>query len=374
MKNSLHLIYIVLCLFCLFQRPVMGQGCVAIRQFSGVGNAVNQGELLKKGDWNFNTNYRYFRSYRHFRGREEEPDRVANKTEVVNWSHAVDLNVSYAFTDRFYGVVTLPFAYNERSSLYEHGRTERHMTYSGGMTDMRAGIGYWLFEGDKAKKGNMAIGASLKIPTGDYSAMGTFYNVGPEGSPERRPVDQSIQLGDGGYGLILDMQGIRFLPGSFVLYYDGFYLLNPRETNGTRTFRETLNPILSNESIMSVPDQYAFRAGLFRPLLGHNLSASLGGRVEGVPVRDLIGGSSGFRRPGYVVSVEPGLSYMYNNFTVVVTLPIALIRNRTRSVTDIEASTPSNFRHGDAAFADYLLNVGLAWRIFKKEPELFNVK
>ena len=349
------------------------QGCVAIRQFSGVGNSLNHGELLQKGDINFSTNYRYFRSFRHFKGTHEEPDRVANNTEVINWSHSVDLNISFALTNRFYLAASLPFVYNERSSLYEHGRTSRHKSYSGGMADMRLGGGYWLFEGENAAKGNIAIGASVKIPTGDYNAKSTFYNVDPEGIPQVRPVDQSIQPGDGGVGLILDTQGLRFLRNNVVVYYDGFYLINPRETNGTRTFRETLNPVLSNEAIMAVPDQYAVRAGIFRSLFVHGFGMSLGGRIEGVPVRDLIGGNAGFRRPGYVVSVEPGMSYMVKNFTVSLNVPVAVHRNRTRSVTDIEASTPTNYRHGDAAFADYLINVGIAWRLSKKTPAPFNV-
>lgn len=346
----------------------IAQGCVAIRQFSGVGNALNQGEILQKGDFNVAINYRYFKSFRHFRGTHEEPDRIANNTEVINWSHAVDVNLSYALTDRLYIAGSLPFVYNERSSLYEHGRNSRHMSYSSGIADARVGAGYWIFSGEKARNGNIAIGASIKLPTGNYRATDTFYNVGPNGSSEIRPVDQSIQPGDGGVGLILDTQGLRFLKNGMALYYDGFYLINPRETNGTRTFRETLNPVLANESIMAVPDQYAFRAGLFMPIIGHGLAVSLGGRVEGVPVRDLIGGNEGFRRPGYVVSVEPGASYMIGNFTLNLNVPIALIRNRTRSVTDIAASTPDQVRHGDAAFADYLINVGLAWRIAKKTP------
>ena len=39
---------------------VRAQGCVAIRQFSGVGNALNQGEFPQKGDFNLGANYRYF--------------------------------------------------------------------------------------------------------------------------------------------------------------------------------------------------------------------------------------------------------------------------------------------------------------------------
>jgi hypothetical protein len=59
------------------------QGCVAIRQFSGIGNAVGQGNILEKSEWNISTNYRYFKSFRHFRGTHEEPDRIADNSEEV---------------------------------------------------------------------------------------------------------------------------------------------------------------------------------------------------------------------------------------------------------------------------------------------------
>ncbi|SIS93496.1 protein involved in meta-pathway of phenol degradation [Belliella pelovolcani] len=362
------LLSIVITISILFSHETNAQGCVAIRQFSGIGNAVGQGNLLEQGEWNISANYRYFKSFRHFSGTEEHPHRVENNTEVINWSHGLDLNLSYAITDRAYLIASIPYAYNERSSLYEHGRNSRHMTYSKGIADMRVGAGYWLLSGEKAKNGNTAVGLGLKLPTGDYNAQGTFYNVGPGGSPEIRPVDQSIQLGDGGWGFIVDAQGIWNLPKSFFLYYDGFYMFNPRNTNGTQT-----NRARASEAIMSVPDQFAFRTGLFKPIsFVHGMGLSLGGRVEGVPVRDLIGESDGFRRPGYIVSVEPGVSYMLGNFTTTLTVPVALIRNRTRSLTDIADSTPDNRRHGDAAFADYLVNVNLAWRIPKKVKGVFN--
>lgn len=352
----------------LLSQKTNGQGCVAIRQFSGIGNSVGQGNLLQKGEWNISANYRQFKSYRHFRGSHEEPQRVENGTEVINWSYGLDLNISYSFTDRLYGIVSLPFVYNERSSLYEHGRTERHSTYSGGFTDMRIGAGYWLLSGEKAKKGNYAFGLGLKLPTGDYAATSTFYNVGPNGESEVRPVDQSIQLGDGGVGLIVDAQGIRSIGKSTFLYYSGFYMFNPRNTNGTETNRSR-----ENESIMSVPDQFGFRAGVFQNIPQiHGLGVLLGGRAEGVPVRDALGKSEGFRRPGYVISIEPGLSYMMGNMTATINIPVALYRNRTQSLTDIENSTPDREVHGDAAFADYLVNVSLAWRIPKKSPAVFN--
>ncbi|MAN88658.1 MAG: hypothetical protein CL555_18200 [Algoriphagus sp.] len=354
----------------LFLFPEFGyaQGCVAIRQFSGVGNAVGQGNFQNQGDWNISANYRYFKSFRHFRGTHEEPERIENGTQVINWSHGMDLTVSYSFTSRIYALASIPFAYNERSSLYEHGRTERHTTYSSGLGDIRIGAGYWLFPESEKRKGNMAVGLGIKIPSGNFRAEDTFYNVGVGGQPEIRPVDQSIQLGDGGFGFNVDFQGIWSINSSLFAYYSGFYLFNPKNTNGTKTFRSR-----ESEFIMSVPDQYALRGGAFYSMKQiHGLGFLLGGRIEGIPVSDLLGESDGFRRPGYVISVEPGASYMLKNLTGTLTVPLALVRNRTRSLTDIVDSTPENKRHGDAAFADYVINFSLAWRIPKKVPQIFN--
>lgn len=366
MKKYILLPVLALGMILLTQKSI-AQGCVAIRQFSGLGNAVGQGNILNPGEWNISTNFRYFKSFRHFRGSHEEPERIENGTEVINYQYGLDINVSYAFSERFYGIVSLPFQYNERSSLYEHNRTDRHTTYSKGFSDMRIGAGYWLLSGEKAKKGNTAIGLGLKFPTGDYAATSTFYK-GEEEVPTELTVDQSIQLGDGGTGLIVDFQGLWNISGTYFWYYDGFYMFSPKETNGTPTNRSR-----ENEAIMSVPDQFAARTGVFKSFEKiHGLGVSLGGRVEGIPVRDAFGGSDGFRRPGYIISVEPGISYMRGNVTGTLNVPIALFRNRTQSVTDIENSTPEREVHGDAAFADYLINFSLAWRIPKKAPAVFN--
>ena len=109
----------------------------------------------------------------------------------------------------------------------------------------------------------------------------------------------------------------------------------------------------------SVPDQFAARAGLNQSLpFAKGLSLLLGGRVEGVPSHDAVGGSRGFRRPGYIVSIEPGLAYMKNGFSATVTVPVALYRNRTKSYADLQ--DPTGQKHGDAAFADYLISVNVS--------------
>ncbi len=346
------------------------QGCVAIRHFSSCTGAHPESSILGPGDLMLSVNYRYFKSFRHFRGTEEEPDRVANQTEVINHSHAWDWVATYGISNRWYAALVVPTVINTRSSLYEHGRNERYTTFSRGIGDVRWLIGYWLLDPATLPKGNVAVALGMKLPTGNYQATDIFYNVGPNGEPQVRPVDQSIQPGDGGFGISAEFQFYRELSPAWFLYGGGFYLSNPRETNGVRTFRETLSPILQNEAIMSVPDQFSLRLGVSHPF-SDNFTASLGARYDAVPVEDLIGGSQGFRRPGNVLAIDPGVSYVNGPIALNLSVPFAVRRERPQSVTDKETEeitgTP---RIGDAAFADYLINVGVAYRFTKTRVNL----
>ncbi|WP_088342254.1 hypothetical protein [Robiginitalea sediminis] len=338
------------------------QGCVAIRHFSTCSGANPQANVLPKGSLIIGANYRYFKSFRHFRGTEEEPDRVANQTEVINHSHAWDFTATYALSDRWFASLVVPTVINTRSSLYEHGRDERNTTFSRGLADVRWNLGYWLQDPAGLPKGNIAVALGMKLPTGNYQATDIFYNVGVEGRPEVRPVDQSIQPGDGGFGITAELQFYRELSPSWFLFGGGFYLSNPRETNGVRTFRETLSPILENEAIMSVPDQFSLRLGVSH-VLSDALSASLGARYDGVPVEDFIGGSDGFRRPGNVLAIDPGVTYASGPFALNLSVPVAVRRERPQSLTDLETERlTGNPRNGDAAFADYVINLGVVYR------------
>jgi hypothetical protein len=87
------------------------------------------------------------------------------------------------------------------------------------------------------------------------------------------------------------------------------------------------------------------------------LAISFGGRIEGVPPKDLWGASNGFRRPGYAVSIEPGIAFSFHRHTVGLSAPIAIWRERQRSVPEADNGT-----HGDASFADYLILLGYSYR------------
>ncbi len=101
------------------------------------------------------------------------------------------------------------------------------------------------------------------------------------------------------------------------------------------------------------------RAGMSYAVLPYKgLTATLEGRREGIPAKDIIGKEDGFRRPGYIVSAEPGLVYMPGKTTIGLTMPVARVRDRIRSVYDIKTG-----RYGDAAFADFATFLGVVRRL-----------
>jgi hypothetical protein len=111
---------------------------------------------------------------------------------------------------------------------------------------------------------------------------------------------------------------------------------------------------------MSVPDQYMIRLGAAYAVNGFNFSGGM--RMECVPSEDLIGGSNGFRRPGYVLSVEPVVAYKVKHTQFYLSVPYAVQRNRTQSVPDkIKTQKTGVYSKGDAAFADYTVNFGVAF-------------
>lgn len=335
------------------------QGCVAIRNFSSCSGS-GPASLLAAKSWQVSLSYRQFRSFRHFSGTEENKQRLEVGNEVINKSKSLDLGLTYALSSRVSVSAILPVQHNDRSSWYEHDRVNRYHSQSQGIGDLRVTASYWLLDAQAHPTQNISLGLGLKAPTGNNNAQDAFYiKQGEQVVAQTRPVDQSIQLGDGGWGSTLEFQGFKGLSHTFSVYAAGFYLINPRDTTQTRTYRETLRHTFANESYLSVPDQFMTRAGVVYNLMAvHGVSLAAGARIEGIPVYDLIGKENGFRRPGYVLSAEPAVSYMRGRHNLALAVPIALVRNRTQSVTDKAMN-----RHGDAAFADYLVSVNYAVRL-----------
>jgi hypothetical protein len=230
------------------------------------------------------------------------------------------------------------------------------------MGDIRISAYRWMIDPAKISKGNIQFGFGIKLPTGDYNYQDFFYKN--DSTNVLGPVDQSIQLGDGGTGFSGELNAYYNLSKHISLYGNLFYLANPREQNGTSTARgatPSATAIRYGSSTMSVPDQYMIRAGA--NFTAKSLTLSLGVRDECLPAKDLIGGSSGFRRPGYIISLEPGLTYSFKKMNVYAYVPVALKRSRTQSHADkVRTNITGVYAQGDAAFADYSVNVGFTVR------------
>jgi hypothetical protein len=290
---------------------------------------------MDTGDWQAQLAYRWLRSDRHFMGTDELEHRQAEGSEVVNNVHTFDLTATYAFNKRFSLSLTMPFVTAHRSSLYEHDRTNRHTMSSGGLGDMRLVGNVWLLDPETFTKGNVGFGLGVKAPTGDYKDTDVRYR--PTG-PVLDYVDNSIQPGDGGWGILVEFQAFQKLFDRTFAYANGTYMITPEGENS-----------IGN----SIWDAYVARAGLQYAIWpSQGLALSLGGRIEGVPPQDLIGDTVGRRRPGYAVSIEPGMTWSYKQATLNVTAPVALHRRRENYLD----------RPGDAAFADFVILSSITYR------------
>ena len=255
--------------------------------------------------------------------------------------------LTYAVNRRFNVTVAAPIQWASRRR-----GTSPQIFHSVGIGDISVVGRMWLRRPPAESGWNISFGAGLKLPTGNPGVKDTVPGANGIGTVTQ-VVDQSIQLGDGGWGIPLDVQAYQRV-GKTTVYASGTYLLNPRDTNGVQTGRGR-----ASEAIMSVADQYLARVGIARPVpYTRRFAFTVGWRMEGVPVRDLIGKSNGFRRPGYAMSVESGLQYFRARDTWSVAVPVAVRRNRRRSVSDILVGNPG----GDAAFADYFITVGYSHR------------
>jgi len=316
---------------------------------------------LSARHWSISTGYRFQHSFRHFVGTTEQTQRETQKTQVVNYLNLFDVSLTYKINPRWSVTASLPIMNATRT--YDHQlfnvffhipNAPDQVSHANGIGDLAVSAQVWLHRPPAEKGHNIAFSFGAVFPTGKDDVRDTVQTVN---GPQQVFVDQSVQPGSGGWGILLGTEAYQRVKKA-VLYSSGTYLITPQERNGTPNaslagVKLPPNPLTST---MSIPDQYLADGGIAYPVPKiRGLAAKFGLRYEGVKVRDLIGGSLGFRRPGYALSVEPGMQYERGKSTWSLNLPVAVQRNRKRSVPDLIQG-----KAGDAAFADYLILVGYA--------------
>src|SRR2546422_229798 len=270
---------------------------------------------------------------------------ATNQPLIINL-HSVDVTTSYAVTDRFSLSLTVPFVDGMQSRMYAD--SARHAVTALGLGDVSLIGSTWLLDPHN-HSGNIALGLGVKAPTGTHTATDAYFLKG--GTSIQYPVDQSIEPGDAGWGIVLQLQAYRRAFHNAIAYLTGSYLANPRRLSDVAK-----DP--GGTVYWSVPDVYSARLGLAYALWPQNgLSVSLGGRIDGQPVRDLIGGGdAGFRRPGYAIALDPSVSLTTGPSQLTVSAPIRLSANRQASVLDLQTG-----KHGGGDLASTLIFVGY-WR------------
>jgi hypothetical protein len=302
------------------------------------------------GEWQVSLTSRNLVSNDHYNGAVEQVQRQTLQNYVTNKQNLLDVNVSRTLTDRWTISVGVPYvnsSWASRDPRFPLPAPRREIEQNGrGLGDISVSGRYWLFDTRTRTNWNVAAGAGLKLPTGNAYEE-DFYVDSRGNDPRMRPVDQSVQPGDSGWGVTLETSGFTRIK-RVLAFGSGSYLLNPK--NHTNTPSLTLarlpagtqpNPNQFDRLVNSVPDQYVARLGA-SVSVWKGIGASLAWRIEGLPRYDLVGASNGFRRPGKAMFVEPGVTYTHRNQTIVFNVPIGYFYHRYPDPnTDLE---------GDATF------------------------
>jgi len=303
--------------------------------------------FFQAGEWQVGAAFRRLYASNWFVGTEKNEAAAPFGQPLYLNINSLDFSVTYGVTDRLSLTLTLPFSYGSHSRFYAD--QQRHVVDAGGLGDISLIGNAWLLQPATHPTGNLALGIGVKTPTGSNEVIDNFYNA--DGSVGERVVDQAIQLGDGGWGIMLQAQAYRQVVPRVIAYVNAAYLLSLRE--------HTNVPSPLSGVLLAVPDVYFVRAGLASAILPSvGLAASLGARLDGIPLRDLVGGGDDyFRRPGYTLYLDPGVSLRRGRNEMTLSIPLRLHQNFKQSLIDRQR----DFR-GGGDLADYLVFAAYSYR------------
>jgi hypothetical protein len=273
----------------------------------------------------------------------------------MNKINLLDYNLSYTISRRWSASVDLPLLLASRRS-----NNSAFTTTAQGIGDVVVTAQAWIFNPSTSHRGNIQIGLGAMLPTGKDNLTNSVDSFDGKG-PHSTLLDYSIQPGSGGWGAVLRWQAFLSVGRDSALFFNGNYIATPQNTN--HVLRST--NLTSPNAYVSISDQYLLEAGVIRPV--HKvpgLSWSVGPRMEGVPAHDLIGDNLGFRRPGFAISLMPGIQYARARNILSLSVGKAIYRDRVRSAPDELTGG-----HGDAAFADYVWLASYTFRFGAAKAE-----
>jgi hypothetical protein len=268
---------------------------------------------------------------------------VENKINLENF------NATYQISSRFSVTADIPLLTASR-----HSNNSSIIYTSAGIGDTSVLAEGWIWDPRERPNGNVQLGIGVLLPTGKDNVQNTIYS---NGVTQTVPVDYSIQPGQGGWGIPWQWAAYKNWRSS-QFYFNGSYTMMTKDLGARRS--NTNNPVTLTQ-FNAVTDQYLMEGGVAHPIHSvRGLTVLFGPRMEGVPARNLlpVGDNLGFRRPGFAISVEPGIQYAKNGNILSITIARAIYRDRTRSVPDVLTGG-----HGDAAFANWVWLANYTFRV-----------
>ena len=328
-------------------RTASAQGCILARSPEG-GLPTGQGGVLKPGHFQLTIGERHQFSFQHYVGDVYQVYRAQAQNQVENRINLITANLTYQWTPRISFEIDAPFLFASRKTQNSPIKYQ-----ASGVGDTILGFNTWIRNPEHAPKTNVSVGLGVLMPTGNDDVTNTV-NTNTTGTGAATivtaPVDYSIQPGNGGWGMVMQWAGYTPAEKSMTLYWDGDYIATQGGTNGVQR-GATLNPAQPLNNYAAISDQYLVEAGVLFPVLReHGLGATFGPRWEGVPAKNLFPVSNdGFRRPGFAVTLGPGIEYSHGANLLEAGVYKAVHRDRTSSYPDSVYGG-----HGDAAFAQYV--------------------
>jgi hypothetical protein len=299
------------------------QGCEPIR-FTTPVNLGGEGQAYQPAkEWQLTLAYRRLASNEWFVGTEENSARAPGGQSPVFRIHTFVADVAYSISDRYRVRVSVPFSSGSLSRVWPDKST--HEQTAKGIGDVSVMGEGWILTPRTHESGNIALAVGFKMPTGSHKIGSQFYTA--QGAVDF-PADQTIQPGDGGWGVLLQTRAFRHITERAFGYGFASYMISPKE-------KSDVEWIPNSNQFWSVPDVYSARlGGAFSVLPDHGLTLSLGARIDGIPVHDLFGGGDDdtIKRTSYVVFADPGLSYSRGSGIFTLSVPYRVAVNRQKSV------------------------------------------
>ena len=307
--------------------------------------------FLANGRWQAQVAYQYGYATEFFIGDQHNDSAARFGTPPTRKVNLFNVDVMYGVSNRLSLDLTVPFA--SGSGTVEMGTPASHHSYpfsAGGLGDISLQGEYWLSNPAVPSRVTGSVGLGIRAPTGSDSVKGTQYSA-TTGGDVQAPIDEAYQLGSGGWGLLLFGQGVARIAGPLSAYASGYYLISLKEHT----------EIVNAGALRGVPDTYSGRLGVgYLVRLLDGVVVSVGGRINGVTVSDLVGGKDLYwRRPGYEVFVEPGLTWTIGANSASFSYAVRAYANKLDSALDMSLTPP---RHIGADFVPYLLQLSYARR------------